>query len=88
MHADQVEMEQAKAAFGKWLQSAGKWVVDPGAPVRMVSQVSGAKPSTASEIGGYSIIEAASKEQAMEILRSHPFVSRGGTLQVNEIVAV
>jgi hypothetical protein len=86
MPMDPAVMEQAKAAFGKWLQEAGKAVVDPGAPARMVSQVGG--PSAAVEIGGYSILEAASKDEVENILRSHPFVSRGGTLQVNEMMIV
>jgi len=38
------------------------------------------------EIGGYSIIEAPSLAAAERILQSHPFVGRGGTLQVNEVV--
>lgn len=86
--ADPAAMEQVKAAFGKWLQSAGKAIIDPGAPVRMTSQVASGAPAPAVEIGGYSIIDAPTKEQALEILRSHPFVSRGGTLQVNEIMGI
>jgi hypothetical protein len=77
MPDDPAIMEQAKIAFGKWLQEAGKAVVDPGAPVRTSTQVSGASPSALVEIGGYSII-----------LTSHPFVSRGGTLQINEIIGI
>jgi hypothetical protein len=88
MPNDPVMMEQAKAAFGKWLQSAGKSIVDPGAPVRMVKQVSGGNQSAAVEIGGYSIIQAPSIEDAVKVLQSHPFVSRGGTLQVNEIIGI
>jgi hypothetical protein len=79
-------MEQVKMAFGKWLQEAGKSVIDPGAPVRIVTQVSIDNPSTIVEVGGYSILEAASIDEVVKILKSHPFVSRGGTLQVNEIM--
>jgi hypothetical protein len=35
-------------------------------------------------IGGYTIIEAANLDEAVDILKSHPFVGRGGTLQVDE----
>ena len=80
--------EQVKAAFGQWLQEAGSAVVDPGAPVRMVKQVANDTPADAVDIGGYSIIEAPSLEAAERILRSHPFVGRGGTLQVNEVVVL
>jgi hypothetical protein len=54
----------------------------------MVTQVSGGDPSTAVEIGGYSIIEAASAGDAVNVLETHPFVLRGGTLQVNEIMVI
>jgi hypothetical protein len=85
---DPAVMEQAKIAFGKWLQEAGKSVIDPGTPIRTVTQVSDGSPSPLVEIGGYSIVEAASAEQAVKILTSHPFVSRGGTLQVNEMIGI
>jgi hypothetical protein len=79
-------MAQAQAAFGQWLQEAGSAVVDPGAPVHMVKQVASGTPTEAVEIGGYSIIEASSLEAAEKILQVHPFVGRGGTLQINQIV--
>ena len=84
---DPAVLEKAKAAFATWLAEAGNAVVDPGAPTHMVDQVSNTGSANAVEIGGYSIIEASSKEEALGILRSHPFVARGGTLQLNELVA-
>jgi hypothetical protein len=86
--SDPAMMEQVKAAFGRWLQEAGGAVVDPGAPVRLVKQVATGTPSAAVDIGGYSIIEAPSLEAAERILQTHPYVSRGGTLQVNEVVVL
>ena len=86
MPNDPAVLEQAKIAFGKWLQQAGKAVIDPGAPTHMTSQVASGNPSSAVEIGGYSIIEAADENEAAKILQTHPFVSRGGTLQVNKIM--
>jgi hypothetical protein len=84
--ADPAKQAQVEAAFGQWLQEAGSAVVDPGAPVRMVKQIANGTPSDAVEIGGYSIVEAPSLEAAERILQAHPFVGRGGTLQVNEAV--
>ena len=86
--SDPAVMEQAKAAFGQWLQEAGRAVVDPGAPTHLVTRVSKDNPASAVEIGGYSIIEASSLDEAVKVLHSHPFVGRGGTLQVNEIIGV
>lgn len=87
MPSDPAVLEKAKAAFGSWLQDAGNVIIDPGAPTRMVEQVSNTGSSSAVDIGGYSILEASSKEEAARILKSHPFLARGGTLQINEIIA-
>ena len=88
MPTDPAQMEQVRVAFGEWLGRAGKAVIDPGAPLRPGTQVSNGSASPQVMIGGYSIIEASSVEEAENILKSHPFVSRGGTLQVDEVIAV
>lgn len=88
MPSDPSVMEQAKAAFGQWLQGAGSAVLDPGAPTHFVTQVSKENPVAVVEIGGYSIIEASSLDEALKLLKTHPFVGRGGTLQVNELMGV
>ena len=79
---------QAKAAFQQWLSEQGDAVVDPGDPVNMVAQVSQGTPTSPVEIGGYSIIEAATIDDAIKLLQNHPFVKRGGTLQLNQAIGV
>src|SRR5690349_19910986 len=74
MPGDPAVMEQAKAAFGQWLQGAGSAVLDPGAPTHVVTQVPKESPVAPVEIGGYSIIEASSLGEALKILKTHPFV--------------
>jgi len=81
-------MEQAKAAFGAWVAEAGDAVVDPGAPLHMVTQVSSGSATVPVEVGGYSIIQADSPDAAVAVLQSHPYVARGGTLQLNQILEV
>jgi hypothetical protein len=88
MPSDPQMMQQMKAAFGVWLTAAGKAVVDPGAPIRAAAQVATGTPHAHVEIGGYSIIQAESVDAARAVLGSHPFVVRGGTLQLHEILAV
>ena len=88
MPTDPAQAEQARAAFGEWLAKAGKAVIDPGAPLRPGTQVSNGDTGQRVMIAGYSVIEAASLAEAAEILRSHPFVMRGGTLQLDEAMAV
>jgi hypothetical protein len=81
-------MAQAKAAFEQWLDSAGAAVIDPGAPVATVSRVAAGEPADEAAVNGYSIIEAADSDAAIALLQTHPFVGRGGTLQLSEFVAV
>jgi len=88
MPDDPEMMEQAKSAFIAWLGQAGDAIVDPGAPLHMVRQVSSGDPETPAAIGGYSIIEADDVDAAAAVLASHPYVARGGTLQVNQVLAV
>ena len=82
--SDPAQLEQVRAAFGQWLAKAGAAVIDPGAPLRPATQVSKGQPTPQVMIGGYTVIETGSLEAATEILQAHPFVARGGTLQVDE----
>jgi len=79
---------QAKAAFEQWVKEVGVAVVDPGAPLRMVAQVSKAGADEPVDVSGYSIIEAETVDAVVELLEGHPSVGRGGILQVNEPVSV
>lgn len=81
-------MEQAKAAFGEWVAKTGDALVDPGAPLMMVTQVATGDATDPVQIGGYSIVDADSLDAAVALLRSHPYVARGGTLQVNQALEV
>ena len=45
-----------------------------------------AEPAAEVEVNGFSIIEAADVAAAKQILSSHPFIGRGGTLQVSEFI--
>jgi len=40
-----------------------------------------------SAIGGYTVVDADSLDEAVGLVRSHPFLKRGGTLRVSESVA-
>ena len=88
MPSDPAAAEQAKAAFGAWVAQAGSAIVDPGAPLHPSAQVSNGAPAPGVEIGGYSIIQATDAAAATEILKAHPFVGRGGTLQLHEVMGV
>lgn len=81
-------MAQAKRAFEEWAQSVGDALVDPGAPVRTITRVASGEPADEVGVNGYSIVRADSGEAVTELLKSHPFVGRGGTLQVNECIGI
>jgi len=88
MPDDPEMIEQAKSAFGNWVAGAGDAIVDPGAPVKMTGQVASEGATEAVQVGGYSIIQADSVDDAKAVLSSHPYVARGGTLQLNQILDV
>jgi hypothetical protein len=82
-------MERIRAAFMQWAQKTGPALVDPGSPIagRKTVSTKGLKDGAADgPVDGWSVVEAADMDTAAEILKDHPFVSRGGSLQVNEPV--
>jgi hypothetical protein len=82
--------EQMMAAFGAWVASVGDHMVDPGAPLgpaKTVSSEGVTDGGTQADIGGYSLIKADDLDTAVGLVKNHPFVGRGGSLQVSEAVA-
>jgi hypothetical protein len=76
------------SAFMAWAGEVGDHMVDPGAPLGASRLVTGAGDSEESgDIGGYTTIDADDMDAAVGLVRSHPFLSRGGTLRVSESVA-
>ena len=82
-------MAKVRAAFMQWAQKTGPALADPGAPIAGKKTVStnGMKDGAADgAYDGWSVIEAADSDEVAEILKDHPFISRGGSLQINEPV--
>jgi len=78
--------QEAMAAFMAWAQKTGSALVDPGAPLGPAKVVSGgavADGAADGPFGGYSIVEADDLDAAVALVRDHPFVGRGGSLQVS-----
>lgn len=79
--------QEVMAAFGAWAASVGEALVDPGAPLAAIQTVSsGVVTDGPAEgpVGGYTLLEAADLASAVKLVESHPFVQRGGSLQVGE----
>jgi hypothetical protein len=90
MPEDEEGRQQAMAAFGAWVGKMGDALTDPGAPLGPSMTVSsgGARSGDAEgRAAGYSVIRADDMDAAVDLVRDHPFVSRGGSLQVTEAVA-
>ena len=87
--ADPAMRDQMMAAFGAWAASVGDNLIDPGAPLGPAQAVTsdGVHDDETRSVEGYTLLSADSLADAVELVRGHPFVSRGGTLRVSESVA-
>jgi len=90
MPTDEEGRQQAMAAFGAWAGKVGEALTDPGAPLGPAMTVSsdGVREGHAEgRTAGYSILRADDMDAAVDLVRDHPFASRGGSLTVSEAVA-
>jgi hypothetical protein len=90
MPADDTGREQAMAAFAQWVEQTGQALIDPGAPLGPAKTVTSAAVTdgpAAGTLDGYSIIDADNINTAVKLVAKHPFVERGGSLQVSPAVA-
>jgi hypothetical protein len=91
MPTDPEAAQQMLAAFQAWVSETGEAMRDPGAPLagaKTVSADSVAEGQTEARVSGYTVIEAGTIDEAVELVRNHPFLSRGGSLQVSESISV
>jgi hypothetical protein len=82
--------QQAMQAFGRWVGQTGKALVDPGAPLgapKTVTKGTITDRPASGPPGGYSVLEAADIDAAVQLVVDHPFVDRGGALQVSPAVS-
>ena len=83
------EGKQHFAKYKEWLTSLGGSAVSPMNPLKNTSTVNpdgtvtvGSKTTMA----GYTIIEAESMDEALEIAKACPFLDIDGSLEVSELV--
>jgi hypothetical protein len=82
--------EQMMAAFQAWAASVGDNMIDPGAPLgpsKVVTSDGITDGAATGKLGGYTLITAGSLDDAVKAVQDHPFVGRGGALQVSEAVS-
>jgi hypothetical protein len=91
MPTDPEAAQQMLAAFQAWVAETGDAMRDPGAPLagaKTVTADSVADGQGEAAISGYTVIEAPGIDAAVELVRGHPFLTRGGSLQVSESISV
>lgn len=81
------EAETRQPHWNLWFRELGDRLVDRGAPARSLGIAT--KHKLSEEIlptTGYSVIEAASEEEALRIAQSCPVYREGGTVEVARFV--
>jgi hypothetical protein len=86
--------EQQKAGMDAWMawsKKAGGSIVDMGAPLGKAVKVAkgGATGASPNDLGGYSIMQAESKEALAASMKEHPhFMMPDGWIEIVEIMPV
>jgi len=92
MAATEEEQNAAMAAWGAWIGQLGDALVDVGNPfgasAAVESDGSSSNGAAGSALTGYSIVEAASLEDAVAKSRGCPVFTGGGSVDVYEAIEV
>jgi hypothetical protein len=83
--------EQQKAGMDAWMvwgKKAAGSIVDMGAPLgKSLRMTKGGASATTNDLGGFSILQAESKEALAETLKGHPhFMMPDGTIEIVEFL--
>lgn len=81
------EGAKVMAAWTAWFEGMGAAVVDGGNPAGMSKTVSAsgvAEDGGANPVSGYSLVNAADHNVAVEMAKTCPILSDGGTVEVAE----
>jgi hypothetical protein len=89
MPSDPESIASARRAFMRWAEQAGPALAEVGTPVRCATTIGADTARNAVDrqpLMGWSVIEATDRHAAIRLVRDHPFISRGGMLQISEPV--
>lgn len=89
MPHDPESMAKAREAFTAWALVTGEALYDQGAPIASRSLVTGPSGNEADAdepFSGWSVVEAEDREAVAMLVSDHPFLARGGVLQIHEPV--
>jgi hypothetical protein len=85
--------EQQKAGMDAWMawgKKAGSSIVDMGTPLgKSLKVTKGGGSPTTNDLGGYSILQAESKESLADSLKGHPhFMMPDGFIEIVEMMPI
>src|SRR4051812_17480567 len=86
--------EQQKAGMQAWMawsQKAGKSIIDMGGPLGKGAQAAknGAVTDHANDLGGYSVMQAETKEALGALMKEHPhFMTPDSSIEIVEIMPI
>jgi hypothetical protein len=89
MPSDPDSIASARRAFIRWAEQAGPALAEIGSPVRSAITIGASSDTDAADrqpLLGWSVIEAPNRDRAVRLMRDHPFISRGGIVQISEPV--
>ena len=84
--------EEGKAHFARyreWLTSLGDKVLVPAAPLKNPTTVNpdgSVSDGSTTTMSGYTIVQADSQDEALEMAKACPFLEIGGSLEVSELM--
>ena len=87
--ASEEEGKQRMERYGAWLAALGDAAVSPANPLGSTHTVGpdgSVEKGSQSSMSGYTIIEAASIDEAISIAKDCPFLDVGGSLEVSELM--
>jgi hypothetical protein len=85
------EQDRVMAAWNGWFEQLGSAVVDAGDPTstgRTIHADGSVGPEGPAAASGYSIIEASSLDQAVQLAKGCPVLAGGASIDVAEILHV
>ncbi len=83
------EGQEHFAKYMEWLAGLGDAAVSPANPLKDTSTVNpdgSVTPGGGSNMSGYTIVEADTRDAALAMAKSCPFLEIGGSLEVSELM--
>jgi hypothetical protein len=91
MKATPEQQKAGMAAWMAWSQQAGPSIVDMGGPLGKSARVgkSGEVSAVANDLGGFSIMQAESKEALAATMKGHPhFMTPDSSIEIVEMMPI